>query len=203
MVHSHVKHDSFICVTWLIHMCDMTHPYVWHDSFTYLTYTILVYEFNMTHLRVWLDVFIFVTWLIHGFDRTISYVWHDSFTCVTWPIQMYDMTYCNMYHDISIRDMTQTIWTMSRALTWARVFTCACTCISETDWASVWIWPTTLHMYSSKFLCVIVRSPPLPLCDTHTHTHTHTHVQAINKYGNSSRVLSGPFTPKFVCIHIN
>jgi len=28
-----VWHDSFTCVTWLIHMCDMTHPYVRHDSF--------------------------------------------------------------------------------------------------------------------------------------------------------------------------
>jgi len=25
----HMWHDSFICVTWLIHMCDMTHSYVW------------------------------------------------------------------------------------------------------------------------------------------------------------------------------
>ena len=25
MTHSYVWHDSFICVTWLIHMCDMTH----------------------------------------------------------------------------------------------------------------------------------------------------------------------------------
>jgi len=23
--------SAFICVTWLIHMCDMTHSYVWHD----------------------------------------------------------------------------------------------------------------------------------------------------------------------------
>jgi len=29
----HVCHDSFICVSWLIHMCDMTHPYLWHDIF--------------------------------------------------------------------------------------------------------------------------------------------------------------------------
>ena len=33
MTHSYVWHDSFICVTWLIHMCDMTHSYVWHNSF--------------------------------------------------------------------------------------------------------------------------------------------------------------------------
>jgi len=29
----YVWHDSFLHVTWLIHMCDMTHSYVWHDSF--------------------------------------------------------------------------------------------------------------------------------------------------------------------------
>jgi len=35
-----VTHDSFICVTWLIHVCDMTHPYVWHNSFIYMTWLI-------------------------------------------------------------------------------------------------------------------------------------------------------------------
>jgi len=42
--------DSFICVTWPIHMCDMTNSYVWHDSF------------------------ICVTWLIHMCDMTHSYM---------------------------------------------------------------------------------------------------------------------------------
>ena len=51
---------SFICVTWLIHMCDMTHSYVWHDSF------------------------ICVTWLVHMCDMTHSYVWHASPLRVTW-----------------------------------------------------------------------------------------------------------------------
>jgi len=64
----HMSHDSFICVTWLIHTCDMTHLYVWHDSF------------------------IRVTWLIHMCDMTHSYVWHDSFICVTrislWALAM-------------------------------------------------------------------------------------------------------------------
>ena len=53
-----------MCVTWLIHMCDMTHSYVWHDSF------------------------ICVTWLIHMCDMTHPYVWHDSFICVTYLIHM-------------------------------------------------------------------------------------------------------------------
>ena len=34
VTHSHVWHDSFLCVTWLIHICDMTHSHVRHDSFT-------------------------------------------------------------------------------------------------------------------------------------------------------------------------
>ena len=55
MTHSYVWHDSFICVTWLIHMCDKTRSYVWHDSF------------------------VCVTWLIRMCDMTHSYVWHDSF----------------------------------------------------------------------------------------------------------------------------
>jgi len=32
MIHRCVLHDSCICVTWLIYICDMTHAYVWHDS---------------------------------------------------------------------------------------------------------------------------------------------------------------------------
>ena len=38
MTYSYVRHDSFICATWLIHMCDMTHSYVWHDSFICVTW---------------------------------------------------------------------------------------------------------------------------------------------------------------------
>ena len=49
MTHSYVWQNSFICVTWLIHMCDMTRYicvtwliiYVWHDSFTCVTWLII------------------------------------------------------------------------------------------------------------------------------------------------------------------
>ena len=60
MTHWCVWHDSFMCVTWLIDVCDTTHSCVWHDSF-------------VAH------AFICVTWLIHTCDMTHSYVWHDSF----------------------------------------------------------------------------------------------------------------------------
>jgi len=84
-------HDSFVCVTWLIRMCDMTHWYVWHDSFTCVTW--LVHMWDMTHLYVWHDSFTCVTWLIHMCDMTHSYVWHDSFMFVTWLIHVCDMTH--------------------------------------------------------------------------------------------------------------
>jgi len=74
--------DSFICVTWLIRMCDMTRSYVWHDSFICATW--LVHICDMSHSYVRHDSFIRVTCLIHTCDMTRSYVWHDSFICVTW-----------------------------------------------------------------------------------------------------------------------
>jgi len=38
---------SFICVIWLIHMCDMTHSYVRHDAFICVTW--LIHTCDMTH----------------------------------------------------------------------------------------------------------------------------------------------------------
>jgi len=35
---SQMWHDSFICVTWLLQICDMTPSYVWHDSFICVTW---------------------------------------------------------------------------------------------------------------------------------------------------------------------
>ena len=82
--HFHVRHNSFICVTWLIRifvtslscMCDMTHAQalvsIWR----------VVFMRDMTPLYVcvtWL-IHICVIWLIHIFDMTHLYVRHDSCT---------------------------------------------------------------------------------------------------------------------------
>jgi len=73
-------HDSFICVTWL--MRDMTHSYAWHDSC--VTWLIHMCDMtrDMTHSYAWHDSY--VTWLIHMHDMT--HAWHDSFICVTWLV---------------------------------------------------------------------------------------------------------------------
>jgi len=88
MTHSYVWHDSFICVTWLIHMCDMTHSYVWHDSFIGVTGLIhTAQHFQLSHL-----LYSYVTWRIHVCDVT-------HLICVTWLIHMYDMTHSCVSND--------------------------------------------------------------------------------------------------------
>jgi hypothetical protein len=47
MTHSYVWHDSFTCVTWLIHMCDMPYSYMCQDASTCVTG--LMHMCNMTH----------------------------------------------------------------------------------------------------------------------------------------------------------
>jgi len=85
--HPCVWHDSFICVTWRIRMCDMTDSHVWHDSSIYVTW--LIHMCDMTHSHEWRGSFICVTWSIHIYDTT-----HDSFMWVTWRIhtRLYDTT---------------------------------------------------------------------------------------------------------------
>ena len=79
VTHSHTCRDWFMCVTWLIHMCNVTQLYVWYDCATWLIHMCDVTHpiaqvtlmCNVTHSYVWRDSFICVTWLIH--------MWHDSF----------------------------------------------------------------------------------------------------------------------------
>jgi len=99
-------HDSFICVTWLIQMCDMTHSYVWHAWFICVTW--LIQMCDMTHSYVWQDSFMCVTWLIHMRDMSHSYVQYDSIIRVTWLIHMRDMSHSYVRHDSIIR-VTQLI----------------------------------------------------------------------------------------------
>jgi len=89
----HARHDSFMCVIRLMHMCDMTHWYVWHDSL------------------------ICVTWLIH---MTLWHVWHDPLICVTWLIHICDMTHSHTRHD-SFMNVIQLIYICVTHLTYQRV----------------------------------------------------------------------------------
>jgi len=100
-----VWHDSFICVTWLIHTCDMTHSYVWHDSSICVTW--LIHMCDVTPSQVWHDSFVCVAWCGHDClcDMTHSHVWCDLFTCVTfifvtWLLHMRDITHSYVWRDL-------------------------------------------------------------------------------------------------------
>jgi len=64
----HGWRDSFIRVTWLMHMCGTPHSCAWHDSCT-----------RILRAAVRCDWFVCVMELVHMCDVTRSYVWCDSF----------------------------------------------------------------------------------------------------------------------------
>jgi len=72
----HLCHDSFICVTWLIHTCGVTQSCVGYDSV------------------------MCGAWLIHVWVVTHSLACHDSFMRwppVTWLLRVYSMTHSCVY----------------------------------------------------------------------------------------------------------
>ena len=115
---SYMRQDSFICVTRLLHTCDITHSCVRHESctlcniwtrtlvcgITHLTPSYVRHD-DMAHLYMRHDSFICETWLMHTFstsrhshqhcavwreccsscmcDTTHTHVRHDSFICET------------------------------------------------------------------------------------------------------------------------
>jgi len=115
-----VWHDSFISVTWLIHVCSMTHSYVWHDSFMCVAWPMHISVctnprgpliFNVC-LCVFICMYVCVCVLVckqdphsllifsGGASRTSAGPRTEG-TCATWLIDMCDMTHWyvwNMTH---------------------------------------------------------------------------------------------------------
>ena len=91
LMYTYVWHGTFICVTCLVHMCDMTRSYVWYDPSMC----------DMTHLYSY----------VHMCDMTRSYAWHNSFICVSWHVHVCDMTHPCATWLIYMRDMTHAnVW---------------------------------------------------------------------------------------------
>ena len=96
MTQSYEWRDTFIWVTWHIHMSDMTH---WFSSAPTRDASLMC---DMTHEHDLLDSSIWVTWHIHRSGMPHSYEWHVTFIWVTWHIHMSDMTYSYEWHDTFI-----------------------------------------------------------------------------------------------------
>jgi len=132
-----VWHDSFIRVTWLIHMCAMTHPYMWHGIFTCVTR--IIHKCDMTQPYMWHDTFIRVTWIIHKCDKTHPYMWHDTFRRVTRIIHKCDTNQPHMWRDIFIC-VTRFIHTCA----WVSYFLCEVTHMNESFMSHIWM-PLLTH----------------------------------------------------------
>jgi len=82
-------------MTWLLYMCDMTR--LWHDSFmcvTWLIHTRIIHTMICNICGTWRifpgvirDSCVCMTRLVYTYNITRLYVWHDSFICVMWLIK--------------------------------------------------------------------------------------------------------------------
>jgi len=72
---TYVWHDSLICATCRIHMCDMPHSYVWHDSFIYVKWLIDMCDKNQpATLFALVPAFIHIYWYdIHIYKNRYKY----------------------------------------------------------------------------------------------------------------------------------
>ena len=145
------------CVTWLIHVCDVTNSYVWRDEFMY----------DEANSYMWHDSFVCVTWLIwyvwqdsfisvtmvftftyhpfdcmwHMCDVTYSCVWRDEFVCVAWLINMCNVANLDMWHDSFIWGNDSFI-----RVTWI-IHMCVCDMFLSCVWRDSFVCETWLiHM---------------------------------------------------------
>jgi len=115
-IHSYVWHDSFLCVTWLIHMCDMTSIYVWHVSFMccykQLPHAFICITYEVSHICHTYDM----SHMCHTYE--VSHIWSVTqiHTYVTHMSHMWYVTH--MSHKFThMRDM-------SHLYVWRNLFLC-------------------------------------------------------------------------------
>jgi len=118
MIHSWMRRDASICVTWLFHVwdSDVMHCVTWRICET--LWCDAVWDSDVMHCVTWIirmwdmtyswmgfdsfvshDLFVCVTWHIRMCHMTQSSVWQDSSPCYTWFIHMCDRTHLCMWHD--------------------------------------------------------------------------------------------------------
>ena len=112
MTHSDVRHDSFKCETWLIHMWDMTHSYVRHDSFRCVPWLIQICDVTMRESKRALFISDRVTAQHRCYRNSHTCVRDTTHSDVKWLIQMCDMTHSDVCHD-SFKSVTWLcVWAM-------------------------------------------------------------------------------------------
>jgi len=156
MSHSYVWHDSLLCVTWLIYMCDMTHWYVWHDTCICVTWH--MHMCDMTHWYVWHDSFMCDMTrnpqshfsMLSGISSKVVCVWerHELFILATWLIHSCDMTHsthARVWHDSFM------------CVTWHRIYDRSSPCCLA--WPIHMCGMTHLYARHNSFICVTWHGP--------------------------------------------
>jgi len=115
------------CVTWLLHMCDMTlcdmtNSHVYNDPFTCVT--LLIYMWDKTHLHVRRDSFsvlfcvplvplVWMLWCVHWLLAWVTWcihVWENKYCSPQWCDTRIHMWNATLKRD-SMRDMTHShVW---------------------------------------------------------------------------------------------
>jgi len=164
----HGRHDSFICVTRLIHPWDMNHSYMCHDSSISVCVTLPFWQTPQTKKK---EVTC-ATWLIHKCVMTYHYVYvlpffwtgaKDGSEGAACSFSQDRAVYISIYIYLCIlyrRARTHTYactHTRTHARTRARTHAHAHTCTHT---------HTHAHTYAHT------------RTHTHTHTHAHTHARA-------------------------
>jgi len=143
MTHSYMWHDSFICVTWLIHMCDITHSQLtWTiqglNNFHLLTQTMYTRSIYMCHAicarDMWLVIFTchICTWLA----IFTCHFWYLHVTCdkrylhVRFPC---DLRYFHVTLDICTWHLTSNIYL------WLLIF--------ARDMCDIYMWHMKCNIY--------------------------------------------------------
>jgi len=173
MTDPYVWHVSFICVTWLMHLCDEScHTCICVIRLDMhicdITYAIsLMHRCDLTYSTVSHDLFMCVTWLIHVSDMNhpsvqyASCICVTSLICVTGLVRMCDMTHSYLWHGSFICDMTH-------SYSWHDSFIRVTWLIHTCDM-------THLYAWHDCFICVTWL---IHMCDV-THLHVwYIHVDA-------------------------
>jgi len=110
MTHSYTWHDWFLfvtvlitCLTWLVHIFDMTHAYMFYDLFMCMAW--LPDMCHMTHSYVWYFVRD-MHHVTHACDMTQLRLWLVSCTCVTRSI-------CHSLWVRIYRPICHNLWTLA------------------------------------------------------------------------------------------
>ena len=157
-----------MCVTWFIHICDMTLSYVCDTAKLVCARDMTAfYVCDVTHSDMWHDSFTCVwhckTRLRERHDSFLC-VWHDSFSYVTWLIYVCVTLKCVWYNEICLRetwliwlgDMTHLTWLVSmcditHGYVWDVLFLCVTWLNHVYDMTNFYVWHDSFS--SAKLAC--------------------------------------------------